>query len=224
MARQLSDRRARQIVDEFDLRRQFVPAELAGKLRAQLVERERLCAGPELDEGLCGLAAIRVGNAEHDHLVHAWYGVDRLLDHLRIDVEAAGDDHVLLAVDQEEIAVAIDIADVAGEEAAVDEGLRGSFGLIPIAPDDVRALDADLADLARRQYACRIVQRDDVELDAGQHQADRARLVGTNRRMAGTGRAGLGHAPAAAELLADFALEETRDLHRQRRAPGADGG
>src|SRR4051794_30953603 len=72
MARQLSDRRARQIVDEFDLRRHFVLAELAGELRAQLVERERLCAGSELDEGFCGLAAIRVGNAEHDHLVHAW--------------------------------------------------------------------------------------------------------------------------------------------------------
>lgn len=163
MARQLSDRRARQIVDEFDLRRQFVLAELAGELSAQLVERERLCIRLQLDEGFGGLAAVLVGNTEHDHLVHAWYGIDRLLDHLRIDVEAARDDHVLLAVDQEEIAVGIDIADVAGEEAAVDEGLRGSFGLIPVAFGDVRALDADLADFARRQHLRGIVQGNDVE-------------------------------------------------------------
>ena len=71
VARQLSDRRARQIRDEFDLGRQFVLAELAGELRAQLVERERLCVRLQLDESLCGLAAVLVGNADHDHLVHA---------------------------------------------------------------------------------------------------------------------------------------------------------
>ena len=45
-------------------------------------------------------------------------------------------------------------------------------------------------------------------LDAGQRQPDRARLVRPVWRMAGAGRAGLGHAPAALELHADLALEE----------------
>ena len=78
--------------------------------------------------------------------------VDRLLDHLRIDVEAAGDDHVLLAVDQIEIAVGVHVADVAGEEAVADKGLRGFLRPVPVALGDVRAPDADFADFARRQH------------------------------------------------------------------------
>ena len=120
--------------------------------RAARRARTALRPALQLDEGLCGLAAILVGNADHDHLLHAWMGVDRLLDHLRIDVEAAGDDHVLLAVDQIEIAVGVHVADVAGEEAVADEGLRGFLRPVPVALGDVRALDADLADFARRQH------------------------------------------------------------------------
>ncbi len=32
---------------------------------------------------------VIVGDADHDHLEYAGVGIDRLLDHLRIDVEAA---------------------------------------------------------------------------------------------------------------------------------------
>ena len=103
----------------------------------------------QLDEGFGGLAAVIVGNADHDHFLHGRMGVDRLLDHLRIDVEAAGDDHVLLAVDQIEIAVGVHVADVAGEEAVADKGFRGFLRPVPVALGDVRAADADFADFAR---------------------------------------------------------------------------
>ena len=45
--------------------------------------------------------------------------VDRLLDHARIDVEAAAQDHVLGAVDDEDEAVVVHVGDVAGAEESV---------------------------------------------------------------------------------------------------------
>ncbi len=93
-----------------------------------------LAPGAQLDEGLGRLAAVIVGNADHDHFLHRGMGVDRLLDHLRIDVEAAGDDHVLLAVDQIEIAVGVHVADVAGQKAVADEGFRGFLAACSSSP------------------------------------------------------------------------------------------
>ena len=57
-----------------------------------------------------------VGDAEHRGLGHRGMGVDRRLDLLRADILAAADDDVLLAVDDEQIAVLVEIADVAGPE------------------------------------------------------------------------------------------------------------
>ena len=54
---------------------------------------------------------------DHDHLVDGTVRIDRLLDHLRVDVEAAGNDQVLLAVDEVEIAVVVAIADGRGLHA-----------------------------------------------------------------------------------------------------------
>src|ERR1700751_4931604 len=68
VARELSDRRARQFLDEFDLHRQLMLAELSGEKRAQLVDRELRLAGPQRDEGFRRLAAVSVGDADHDHL------------------------------------------------------------------------------------------------------------------------------------------------------------
>ncbi len=151
VAREFADRRARQFVDEIERRRNFVLAELAGEECLELVQRERIGAGAQLDKGLRRLAAVIVGNADHDHFLHRGMVIDRLLDHLRIDVEAAGDDHVLLAVDQIEIAVTVHVADIAGQEAVADKGLRGFLRPVPVALGDVRPLDADFADFAGRQ-------------------------------------------------------------------------
>ena len=59
---------------------------------------------------------------------------------------------------------------------------------------------------------------DDAHLDAGQRQAHRAGLARPVERQVGAGGRGLGHAPAAAELVAGEALEARPDLDRQRGA------
>src|SRR5258708_2632174 len=89
VAREFADRGARQLVDEFECCGNFMLAELAGKERLEFVERKSLGAGAQFDKGFGGLPAIVVGNADHDHFLHRRMPVDRLLDHLRIDVEAA---------------------------------------------------------------------------------------------------------------------------------------
>ena len=54
-----------------------------------------------------GLAPAVIWHAEHRHLVHGGVAADRLLDLARVDVDPAGDDHVVLAVDDVEVALLI---------------------------------------------------------------------------------------------------------------------
>ena len=177
--------------------------------------------GAQGDERLGRLAAVVVRDPDDDALVDGGVLVDRLLDRLRIDVVAARDDHVLVALDDVEIAVLVHGADVAGHEEAVDEGGRRVLRALPVAGEHVRPLDPDLPRLAGRQQARRIVEGDDVHDDARQRQPDRAGLWRSGARQVGAGRGGFRHAPAAAEALSGDALEALRDLDRERCAAGA---
>ena len=69
----------------------------------------------------CGdlLAEPGVGHADHRRLEHVRVLVQRLLHLARVHVVAAADDHLLLAVDEKQVAVVVDVADVAGGEPAV---------------------------------------------------------------------------------------------------------
>jgi hypothetical protein len=51
-----------------------------------------------------------------------------VFDLLGVDVLAAADDHVLRSADQGQIAVRVDVADVAGVQPAVDDDLGVSSG------------------------------------------------------------------------------------------------
>ena len=105
-------------------------------------------------------------DADDRRLAHAGMLVEHLLDLARVDVVAAADDHVLLAVDDVEVAVVVDAPDVAGAEPAVgvDRGRR-RVGTAPVALHHVVPADGDLA----------AVQQ--AHLDAVHGQADRAGLA-----------------------------------------------
>ena len=66
-----------------------------------------------------------------------------------IDIEPAGDDHVLFAVHDIDVAVFVRLADIAGVEPAVLELVCGFLRIVPVALHDGRALDDDFAGLAR---------------------------------------------------------------------------
>ena len=83
-------------------------------------------AGVQLDDGLDRLAPFLVGHADHRAVLHRGVRPDHLLDLARVHVEPAGDDHVLAAVGDVQVALGVLVADVAGAQPAVDDRRRPS--------------------------------------------------------------------------------------------------
>ena len=91
---------------------------------------------------------------------------ERVLDLARVHVVAAGDDQLLARPDDAQVAVAVELAEVAGAEPAVGgEGLGVGVGPLPVAAEHVRAPQQHLDSSPLGQ----------AQLDAGQREADRAR-------------------------------------------------
>ena len=90
----------------------------------------------DVDDRHRHLAEPLVGHAEHRHFGDRRAGVAGRLDLGGGDVLAAADDDVLLAVDDEQITVLVEIADVAGADVAVGGEQRlGRLRVAPIALD-----------------------------------------------------------------------------------------
>ena len=83
--------------------------------------------GLEHDERLHGLAPGVVGHADDGALQHRGVAGDGLLHLHRVDVLAAGDDHVLGPVDDEHVALVVPAGDVPGPHPAVADGLVGEI-------------------------------------------------------------------------------------------------
>src|SRR6476646_9479279 len=94
-------------------------AEPALEERFHLVERDALCAGLQRNEGFRRLPAIGVRDADHAALGDRRVLIYRLFDVSWIDVVAAAQEHVLDAVDDEDVSVLVHIADVAGAQMPV---------------------------------------------------------------------------------------------------------
>ena len=127
------------------------------------------------DDGVHRLAPDVAGDADHGDLRHRRVRRDRVLDLDRVDVLAAGHDHVLDPIDQVEIAVLVEVAGVAGVVPAAAERLLGRVLLVPVLDHVVAAARADLAVLSRRQQVAGLVL--DRERDPGQRMADRAQQL-----------------------------------------------
>ena len=71
------------------------------------------------------------GTPTIDDLAHRGMVADHVLDLGRVRVEAADDEHVLLAVGDAEVAALVEHADVAGVQPAVGvDRLGGRFGVV----------------------------------------------------------------------------------------------
>ena len=129
------------------------------------------------------LAEFGVGNAEHRAIMHARQRVQRGFDLGRIDVDAARDHHVALAVADEDVAVLVDVTDIARGDEAVAIDLGALFRLVVIGEIRI-AGDAriDFADLALRQFLP--VVADKAQLRARRNLADGAGLL---QRVLGIG-------------------------------------
>ena len=131
------------------------------------------------------LAVGGIGASDHGGLGDLRQLVDDDLDFPGIDVLAAADDHVLGPVDQDQVAVVVEVTDVAGVQPAVDDGLRGLLRSVQVATHHVVALDDNLAGLTVGDRAARLV--DDPDGLPGQRQSYGARFAGTVQRVDRTG-------------------------------------
>ena len=173
------------------------------------------------DRGAHLLAHQLVRHPDHGDLDDVGVGVDDLLDLARVHVHAAAQDHVLLAVDDREVALVVHGREVAGAEPAVGDGLGGRLGLAPVALHHVVAADRDLADLADRHLVA--VEVDALHLAAGDGDADGAGLALAVGHVEARDGAGLGQAVALEDDAAELVLEGPHDLERHRGpARGAD--
>src|SRR6185369_8775356 len=112
----------------------------------------RLLAGLHHHDRLDRFTPFVVGDADHGGFGHVRVIADRAFDLGRIDVLAAGDDHVLDAVVDVEVAVLVQVAGVAGAQPAVAaERPGGRFRQVPVAGHVGAGAGRDLADFTRGQ-------------------------------------------------------------------------
>src|SRR3977135_2109698 len=105
-------------------------------------------------------AKFGIGNTEPGPIMHPGHRMQRRLDLGRVNIDAARDHHVALAVADEDIAVFIAITDVARGDKAVAVDLGALFRLVVIGKIRIaRYARIDLADLARRQHASVIADK-----------------------------------------------------------------
>jgi hypothetical protein len=147
-----------------------------------------------------GLAPALVRDAEDGHLVHAGMPREHRLDLDGVHVLAAGDDHVLGAVDHEEVAVLVLTGEVAGAVPAVHQGGRGRVRPVPVAEHHVRPADPELADLPDRRAHLGLHTR-----DGHAHRRRPRVVVGAGQPC--DGRRGLGHAVELDDVAVGEPLE-----------------
>ena len=132
----------RNLADEDDAPRALEVGQV-GAVEAVAVERlGGEAGGAGHDEGHHALAPPVVGLADHRDVPHLGMPRQDLLDLDRMDVLAAADDHVVDAARDEEIAVPVDIAHVAGEVPAVPQGPGVGVRTIPVAGEGLVRVEA----------------------------------------------------------------------------------
>src|SRR5438552_878271 len=100
-----------------------------------------------------------------------------LLDLAGIHIESGDDDHLLLAIDDRDVSVRVDRRDVAGVQPAIAQGLRGLFGPLVVAVHELRPSEDELARLTGRHLLLACLEIDDLRLDVGVRNSDRANFL-----------------------------------------------
>ena len=164
-----------------------------------------------------GLDPVAGGDPEDGALGDGRVLVEHLLDLAAGHVLPARLDHVLLAVDDRDVALLVEGAEVARVEPAAREALGRLPGVAPVAERGVRAAVDELAQLARGDVATLVV--DDARLDQERRPAGRARLADlVLRAQHGGQRRHLGLPVEVEEAHPGQALAElVEHLHRHDR-------
>ena len=104
------------------------------------------CPGLSDDEADRYLTGFVVGDADHRSVGHRRVGEQERLELGRWDLEALVLDELLEPVDDEEVSLVVDVADVAGvEPSVVVDGVRGRGRVVQVARHHLRTAHPDLA-------------------------------------------------------------------------------
>src|SRR5262245_32276594 len=168
----------------------------------------------------------RIGYAEDRSFQHRRVLVENLFDLGAVDVFTAGDDHVLGAIDEEEVALSVHETEIPGAIPPGPEDGRRLLGFVPVPRHDVGATHDDLADFTGRQLVVALVEDPDVNARygpsarAGQGTVDEGFFV---PQRGGNGRQ-LGGAVEVNELCAgESGVGSTHHFGGDGRASMADG-
>ena len=202
-------------------------AQIAGHLEAcQVLEQEgahrlRVHRRAAVHRGAHLLAQALVGHRVHRRLVHVGMHQQRSLHLAAADVLSTADDQVLDAIDDEQVALVVEIGDVAGAEPPVFEHAGIDLGPVPVADEHRRAAHQQFAALAGRQFGALLVDNLQLQHRRAAPGARRARQV-LRAADAGADRVGLGHAPAGIRhRLREHRIDSPHLLGRARRAAAA---
>ena len=75
-------------------------------------------------------AKVRIGYAKYRHILYRRMQDKSIFNFLGVNVDAPGNDHVGLAVRQIQVAVGVDVADIAQRCPVVVNRMRGGFGFV----------------------------------------------------------------------------------------------
>src|SRR6266480_2848585 len=98
-----------------------------------------------------------VGNAKHGNLMHGRVLDGNLFDVLRINLHAAGIDHVFLAIDKVQISLVVDMAQIASVNPSIAHGLRCQIVAVDVPGHSDWAAAYNLAYLSRRAVAALLI-------------------------------------------------------------------
>src|SRR5262245_20578819 len=129
------------------------------------------------DEGLHCFALILVGDADHCSLFYRRMSVKYVFDFVRIDVEAADQNQVLLALNDVEVSILIHAGDVAGVQPSLALNPGCLFRFVPIAFHYLRSAYAQLTLLALGYFYLAGAKIDDLEVSSSNRQPDAARFA-----------------------------------------------
>ena len=131
--------------------------------------------------------------------------VEGLFDIVWIDVEAAANNEVFLALDNIEVAIFVKASHIACIQPAIAQGGLGGTGHVVIAFHDVGATRDDLAHLANGNRPVVLIHNLDLHICDG--FANRTGLTRHIKGMPGEYRAGLRESIAFEYLAVKFLLE-----------------
>src|SRR5262245_34406798 len=220
----LARRVARDRVDELEAFGELLAHEAPRRqVLDHLLEEERVRGIAAGDHGAAALPELRVGEPDHRRVRDLWMRVEEVLDLLRRDVLALADDHVLEAPGDHHVAVRVDEAEVAAAEEAVGVEAVGVEARVEVAEAALRPADAELALLARPRAVTIGPHHRDLDSARGATLRVRELLVGVAHGVHRGDRA-LRHAPARHDPDApELALHVEVELGWLRRAAARPG-